>query len=121
MKQFHLLHTLIFTLLLITQGVYSQQPAIPGNNYETFTDDGAWCWLSDPRAIYHKGEYERTYVGTVSSEGDIKVGYYDHVLGNTKENVVKARFQADDHVNPSLLALMQLHVACRRSRLCLYL
>ncbi len=105
MKQFHLLHTLIFTLLLITQGVYSQQPAIPGNNYETFTDDGAWCWFSDPRAIYHKGEYERTYVGTVSSEGDIKVGYYDHVLGNTKENVVKARFQADDHVNPSLLFL----------------
>lgn len=105
MKQVPVFHALIFSLLLITQNTFSQQPAISGSNYTTFTDDGAWCWFSDPRAVFYKDKHERSYVGTVSSQGDIKVGYYDHTLGNTNETVVKARFQADDHVNPSLLFL----------------
>ncbi|MDD4727666.1 MAG: BNR-4 repeat-containing protein [Dysgonamonadaceae bacterium] len=105
MKQLYLVHTLIFTLLFITQIAYSQQAAIPGNNYKTFTDDGSWCWFSDPRAVYYKDKHERTYVGAVSSEGDIKVGYYDHTSGETIERVITARFQSDDHVNPSLLFL----------------
>lgn len=105
MKQIYAFKLLIFTLLLITKSVYSQHSSIPGNNFKTFTDDGAWCWFSDPRAVYYKGKHERSYVGTVSSEGDIKIGYYDYDSNNTAESIVKARFQADDHVNPSLLFL----------------
>ena len=105
MKHSRILYTLAFALLLISKSLYSQQPAIGGSHYKTFTEDGAWCWFSDPRAVFHKGEHERTYVGSVSSHGDIKVGFYDQVTDMVSEQVVQTKFQADDHVNPSLLFL----------------
>lgn len=105
MKQLRILYTLTFALFLMVQSIYSQQSAIGGSYYLTFTEDGAWCWFSDPRAVFYKGQHERTYVGSVSSQGDIKVGYYDHASGKLTEQVLQSRFQADDHVNPSLLFL----------------
>ena len=50
-------------------------------DFTTVTEDGAWCWFSDPRAVYYKGTYERTYTGFVTSGGDIMVAFKDHKTG----------------------------------------
>lgn len=36
---------------------------------QTFTADGAWCWFQDPRAVYVKGEHERTYAQWMTEDG----------------------------------------------------
>lgn len=76
-----------------------------GQSIRTFSEDGAWCWFSDPRAVYHNGNHERTYVGFVTSKGDITVSFFDHKTGEIKEVVIYPELQIDDHVNPSLLVL----------------
>lgn len=71
--------------------------------YQSFTFDGAWCWFSDPRAIYYEGKYRRTYAGWVDSYGDIIVGYYDHDTKKIITKVLEDNFERDDHDNPALL------------------
>jgi unsaturated chondroitin disaccharide hydrolase len=72
---------------------------------QIFNQDGAWCWFSDPRAVYHKGRHERTYVGSVNTRGDILMGYFDHKTGEIMEHTVFPELQRDDHINPSILIL----------------
>ena len=61
--------------------------------------DGAWSWFGDPRAVTHDN---RTYVGWVDHEGDIKVSSYDHANGQRVTAVLAARLNRDDHANPSI-------------------
>ena len=70
---------------------------------QNLTDDGAWCWFSDPRAVYFKGSHERIYAGWITSNGDVVVGYYDYSDRKISTNVLKARYEKDDHDNPALL------------------
>ena len=81
-------------------GGAKQVPA--GEAYRSFTEDGAWCWFSDPRAIYYEGKYKRTYSGWVDSTGNIVVGWYDHERGTAKTQILHADFERDDHNNPGL-------------------
>lgn len=39
----------------------------------TFTDDGAWCWFQDPRAVQYTGDHDRTDTKWVTVDGDIEV------------------------------------------------
>src|ERR1044072_7876204 len=76
--------------------------AIPkGESYLSFTDNGAWCWFSDPRAIYFKGQHSRTYAGWVDSAGSIVIGFYDHNLKHAETTVLYKNLEKDDHANPS--------------------
>jgi hypothetical protein len=78
------------------------EPSAPkGESYESFTDDGAWCWFSDPRAIFYEGSYKRTYTGWVDSTGNIVVGYHDHQSRKTETTILHEKFEKDDHNNPS--------------------
>jgi PKD repeat protein len=61
--------------------------------------EGAWSWFGDPRAVTRD---DRTYVGWVDREGDVKVSSYDHTTGERVTAVLQARLQQDDHANPSL-------------------
>ena len=72
---------------------------------KTLTDDGAWCWFADPRAVYYEGKYKRTYTGWVNKSGDICMGYYDHTTGDIKETILKKGLEYDDHANPAFLLL----------------
>jgi len=74
-----------------------------GSSFKSLTFDGAWCWFSDPRAIYYEGKFKRTYIAWVNSYGDIVVGYYDHDSDAIRTHVVYDHLQADDHTAPSLL------------------
>ncbi len=98
---------ILFLLLILLAAVnFSFNSNSPeGNTIQIFSEDGAWCWFSDPRAVYHKGDHERTYAGYVTSTGDITISYYDHQTGEKKEVVIYPELQRDDHVNPSLLFL----------------
>ena len=70
--------------------------------YPSLTPDGAWCWFSDPRAIYFEGEHQRTYAGWISSIGDITVAYHDHQTGKISTFVLHEKFEVDDHDHPVL-------------------
>ena len=73
--------------------------------YVTVAEDGAWCWFSDPRAVYYKGIHERTYTGFVTSGGDITVACKDHRTRDEAKTLIYPDLQVDDHANPSLLML----------------
>ena len=92
-------------LALFIQGCATQsserKETPSGEAYRSFTQDGAWCWFSDPRAIYYEGDHKRTYSGWVDSTGNIVVGYYDHLDGNVKTEILHPGFEKDDHDNPS--------------------
>lgn len=72
-----------------------------GESYLSFTTDGAWCWFSDPRAVYHEGNHRRTYSGWVDSVGNVVVGFYDHDAGKIETQILHPDFEMDDHDNPS--------------------
>ena len=71
--------------------------------YTSFTFDGAWCWFSDPRAVYFEGKHKRTYAGWIDRYGDVHIGYYDHETGLIDSKVIYDGLQVDDHDNPTLM------------------
>ncbi|MNI06551.1 hypothetical protein D3C73_595370 [compost metagenome] len=70
--------------------------------YPDFTQDGAWCFFADPRAVHFAGKHNRTYVGWLTGQGDVMIGAYDHRDGTTSCVLIKSSLQQDDHANPSL-------------------
>lgn len=64
---------------------------------QIITEDGAWCWFQDPRAVYVKGERTRTYVQWVTHDGQLQIGAYDHETGKTEIYTLKRRWGSDDH------------------------
>jgi len=74
-------------------------------HYETLSEDGAWCWFSDPRAIYVEGKTKQIIAGYVSKNGSIVVTSLNTVSGNKIEKVIHSGFTKDDHANPSFLIL----------------
>lgn len=88
-------------LLLSAEIGYSQR----AEDYSTLTEDGTWCWFSDPRSVYHNGNHERTYTGFVNSKGDIIITSTDHQTGIKKTQLLYKELEVDDHTNPSILVL----------------
>lgn len=74
-------------------------------NIKTLATDGAWCWFSDPRAIYHLGEKEKIYFGYINSRGDVLIGSRDIRSGETESFVLHDTLEIDDHNVPSILIL----------------
>lgn len=73
------------------------------------TDDGAWCWYQDERAIIHQG---KLLVGSVACgvqdktrQGDINLSLFDLETKKIQQIELHDRLQADDHNVPGLLAL----------------
>src|SRR5580765_8154552 len=50
------LHHIAFAALVITPLVAEVAAANRDGDHTTFTNDGTWCWFSDPRAIYRNGK-----------------------------------------------------------------
>ena len=72
---------------------------------ETLTDDGVWCWFSDPRAIYHKGDKEKIYFGTINSRGDVLISSKDLTTGAIDSFILHDTLEVDDHNVPAILIL----------------
>lgn len=58
-RQMLLLMTVVHALISCSRNNTSDSPS-KGEAYQSFTDNGAWCWFSDPRAIYYEGKHKRT-------------------------------------------------------------
>lgn len=72
------------------------------------TDEGAWCWFADPRAMHYEspdGRISRSYLGYIDIHGNIKAMQYDFRTKRQTEVLVRSYFQPDDHDNPTFLAL----------------
>lgn len=84
---------------------YSEKK-VKGNSsdqYKSMISNGAWCWFSDPRAIYYEGKYKRTYAGWIDNLGDVYIGYYDHDTQQIETALIYDDLEIDDHNNPSIL------------------
>lgn len=68
-------------------------------------EDAAWCWFSDPRAIYHHGEREGIYIGYINSKGNVMVQSFNLKSGKMGEFTLHQELQVDDHNVPALLVL----------------
>jgi hypothetical protein len=73
--------------------------------------DGAWCWFQDPRAVHYHDAHDRTYVGYVTSTGDIDVIAQDAHTALLTHSVLHPAFQADDHAAPGLVVLPDGRIA----------
>ena len=74
----------------------------------TLTEEGAWCWFADPRAIHYeneKGTIRSTYIGYIDVHGSIKATRINHLTNSKTEVLVRSWFQPDDHNNPTFLVL----------------
>jgi hypothetical protein len=99
------------TLVLALGMALGARPA-PGagpSEAKTLNDDGGWCWFQDERAIVVRG---KLFFGSVATgredperKGNVEVTGVDLRTGETTRFVVAARFEADDHAAPALLAL----------------
>lgn len=74
---------------------YSQTPAIE------LTDDGTWCWFSDPRAIWLPDQGGTLVAGFVTSEGTVAAMQYELNSGKKKISSLFDKLETDDHNNPA--------------------
>lgn len=74
-------------------------------NISTLTKDGAWCWFSDPRAIYTNGKNEQVVTGWVTASGDIMAASLDLKSGKIESRKLYTKLEIDDHDNPAFLQL----------------
>lgn len=86
----------------VAQQLFNGSEGVSPNHYVSLTDDGAWCWFSDPRAVSLNGII---YAGWVTSDGSVMVASYNPETGEVQQSNLYPQFNKDDHANPSLLIL----------------
>ena len=71
-KQYQIALAVLFylTILGLSQSMAAQETIVPpySEDYQVVTNDGAWCWFSDPRAIYVG---DKIFGGFVDKQGSI--------------------------------------------------
>lgn len=85
-----------------------QEIVVPEN--EVLVENGAWCWFSDPRAVYHKGEKEQMYFGTINDRGDVLIHSKNITSGKIFSFILHDSLEVDDHDVPSILILPSGHL-----------
>ncbi|MCB0534863.1 MAG: BNR-4 repeat-containing protein [Lewinellaceae bacterium] len=96
--------------LLIATSPFSclhyKTPALPGSRQPQFTDDGAWCWFSDPRAIYyHTASGTQVISGWVKADGTIEAGALNLASRTVQTATLQDTLEKDDHDNPAFVQL----------------
>ena len=96
----------LLVVLYIANALFSSTfAAKPGEEYDMITDDGAWCWFADPRAVYYEGDHQKTYIGWVDESGDIILYSYDSKTHEMQTANLHTKLHKDDHANPSITIL----------------
>ncbi len=91
-----------FLLLLTFLSVHLQLKA---QKVSAITNDGAWCWFSDPRAIYTSNKNGEVITGWVTKSGDIVAASLNLKTGVTRQKTLYTKLEIDDHDNPAFLEL----------------
>ena len=82
--------------------------ALQGQAQTVVTDEGAWCWFADPRALHYEnetGSINATYIGYIDVHGNVKATQYDWLTQRKTDVLVRSYFQPDDHNNPTFIVL----------------
>ena len=79
-----------------------EKPAA-GDSVKILAYDGAWCWFSDPRAIYYSDH--EIVTGWVKKDGSVEVACFDISVESLQLNTIYADMQVDDHNNPAFARL----------------
>lgn len=72
---------------------------------QMLTNDGAWCWFSDPRAIYAGPDKSHIITGWVDTKGSIFSASLDFRSGKIVKKELYYELEIDDHDNPAFLEL----------------
>ena len=96
MKKCTSVQLIILSMILIL-GWNPASCQVVGATEKMLTNDGAWCWFQDPRAVYIKGEHERTYAQWVTKNGKLQIGAFDHQTENIEIFTLKEGWDSDDH------------------------
>ena len=106
---------LLTTLIALTTIAKAQQ-SYSGHQ---ISEEGAWCWFADPRAIHYTnadGSINASYIGYIDVHGNVKAMQIDHNTGRRTEVLVRSYFQPDDHNTPTFLVLPDERVLIIYSR-----
>lgn len=101
-------------LIILTISIYScnrknkqSQIQSPATSFEssikTFTEDGAWCWFSNPRAIYYSEN--EIITGWVKKDGSVEVASLNIETNKKEFENIFPQMQFDDHNNPAFTVL----------------
>ena len=108
-----------FGLCILLFCLLAQINVVAQTKKNTLTEEGAWCWFADPRAISHENEsgtINNTYIGYIDIYGNIKATQINHLTQTTSEVLIRSYFQPDDHNNPTFLVLPDERVMIFYSR-----
>ncbi len=100
-------HIAIF--LCISVELFAQNTSDSGY----LTTDGAWCWFSDPRAIYTD---RRVITGWVKSNGTIEAALFDISNQSIQTSDLYFRLEKDDHNNPAFVKTSEGNVLAMYTR-----
>jgi hypothetical protein len=73
---------------------------IAQSNTGYLTNDGAWCWFSDPRAIMVE---DKVVTGWVKADGTIEAAFFDLKSRGIQTSELYSKLEKDDHNNPAFV------------------
>jgi hypothetical protein len=92
---------LLAGLAALASGVIVTPPPPAPTGSFLVADNAAWCWFSDPRAVYYNG---KTYITFITSTGVNMIVAYDHATDTVAGPVtIRTGMGVDDHANPAIL------------------
>jgi len=100
---------LLMVVILVSLDSYCQNL----NQSGYLTQDGAWCWFSDPRAIYIDGQ---VITGWVKSDGTVEAAQFNVEDGSTRTSELYFRLERDDHNNPAFVQTAEGHILAMYTR-----
>lgn len=103
MKPFHLSLIVAFFTFGCNSQPAAESPVEPAEGYLTM--DGAWCWFSDPRAVYMDNPSERVITGWVKKDGSVEAAAFFPETEKVETNILFPAMQVDDHNNPAFAIL----------------
>ena len=86
--------TLLICLCILSSAAVRTQTSI-----KVLSEDGAWCWFSDPRAIYTSGHSIVT--GWVKKDGSVEAATLDLRSSKIETQILYPQLEVDDHDNPA--------------------
>lgn len=99
----------LFSYLALSMGLSLQcliaAAQFRSTDYQVAAKDAAWCWFSDPRAVYYKAKHEKIYYSYINSRGDVLISSRDLKTKHTETFILHKELQIDDHNVPSILFL----------------
>lgn len=89
----HLNFFLLFSILVTINPIFGQVK----KGY--LTNDGSWCWFSDPRAIIYNNN--EVITGWVKSNGTVEAAKLDITSQKIETSELYYKLEKDDHNNPA--------------------